>query len=482
MPLLLGLTASSAAPRLPLADASAASLVGTLLTGASPEARNMLAAALARDPGLALWAVCRCHVLGGGERRTVAELAAWLVDAPRSALGEGLETTIRPLDDPALTERCATMAGSAIAVAKLAAEAAGPDEAERAYLFGLLHDAPAWMSLGGGAVQREDWLPGWLVRDLSCRGQSQESAQCAAVSCVARAIASLATSADGSPSQIDPSAAWLATVPGIADWLPALIARLERWQSLESAFQHTLEAEKLASLAELAAGAGHEINNPLAVISGRAQMLIRDERDPERRHALAAINAQALRVHEMIADMMLFARPPAPKLAPVDAAEVVRSVIQSLQARAGETEIEFACDLPREPLWIDADRTQLIVALKALCENSLDAIGRRGRIEIIVRSSGESVPRQFALAPDPRPPVPTSVELIVRDNGPGIPPEVLRHIFDPFYSGRSAGRGIGFGLSKCWRIVTNHRGTIQVESTPGEGAVFTIRLPSAGVT
>ncbi len=81
---------------------------------------------------------------------------------------------------------------------------------------------------------------------------------------------------------------------------------------LRCAFDAALEAEKLEALAEFAAGAGHEINNPLTVISGRAQLLLRDEKDPERRRTLALIRAQAVRVNEMIADMRLFARPPEP--------------------------------------------------------------------------------------------------------------------------------------------------------------------------
>jgi signal transduction histidine kinase len=247
-------------------------------------------------------------------------------------------------------------------------------------------------------------------------------------------------------------------------------------QSLEGAFQQTLEAEKLSSLAELAAGAGHEINNPLAVISGRAQMLIADERDPERRHALAAINGQAHRVHEMIADMMLFARPPEPKLAAVDVAEIVRRVIESLRSRAAEAEIELACELPPQPLVVEADSTQLTIALKALCENSLEAIGRNGKVEVIARTTRPD--EQSSLAPGPRPRTPR-LELTVRDNGPGIPPDVRPHVFDPFFSGRAAGRGIGFGLCKCWRIVTNHGGAIEVESTPGTGTVFRIVIANS---
>src|SRR5262245_21085375 len=87
-------------------------------------------------------------------------------------------------------------------------------------------------------------------------------------------------------------------------------------------FEARLEREKLAGLMELAYGAGHEINNPLANIAARAQTLLEDERDPERRRKLQAIHRQAMRAHEMIADLMLFARPPKLELAPADLRQI----------------------------------------------------------------------------------------------------------------------------------------------------------------
>jgi signal transduction histidine kinase len=94
-----------------------------------------------------------------------------------------------------------------------------------------------------------------------------------------------------------------------------------------------------------------------------------------------------------------------------------------------------------------------------MCRNAMEAIGREGTIELSADVDGHEV------------------RLHVSDDGPGIPPEERRHIFDPYYSARQAGRGLGMGLSKAWRIVTNHGGRIEVESEPGEGAAFTIVLP-----
>ena len=111
-----------------------------------------------------------------------------------------------------------------------------------------------------------------------------------------------------------------------------------------------------------------------------------------------------------------------------------------------------------------ADRVQLGLALRAVCANALEALGAGGHLGVEVR-----------------PPVAdaTEVAIVVRDDGPGIAETQRRHLFDPFYSGREAGRGLGFGLSKCWRIVTDHGGRVEVESEPGRGATFTILLPAA---
>ena len=146
-----------------------------------------------------------------------------------------------------------------------------------------------------------------------------------------------------------------------------------------------LERQKLDALKELAYGASHEINNPLANIAARAQTLLRDEVHPERRRALEAIHQQALRAHEMIADLMLFARPPQLVIEQVDIVQRVRDVVQNITAEATERQIEFRLVLPDEPFEVPADGEQLTVAIKAVCVNALEAIGREGQVSITVR-------------------------------------------------------------------------------------------------
>jgi signal transduction histidine kinase len=246
---------------------------------------------------------------------------------------------------------------------------------------------------------------------------------------------------------------------------PSTADKLVRLAELESRFQRALEDEKLEAMAEFAAGAGHEINNPLTVISGRAQLLLRDEADPERRHALALISAQAMRVYEMIADMMLFARPPRPELQQVELIALLDGAVADLATRCKRQDVAIRRTGDAGPILLDADPVQLNVAMRAICQNSLEALQGGGHIEIEVERENKT----------------PGVKIRIRDDGPGLMPEERRHAFDPFYSARQAGRGLGLGLSKAWRIITNHAGRIDLESEPGHGAIVTILLPTPGV-
>ena len=248
-------------------------------------------------------------------------------------------------------------------------------------------------------------------------------------------------------------------------------------------FSAALEAAKLEALYQFAYGLSHEINNPLANISTRAQTLLASERDPERRRKLATIVQQAFRAHEMIADLMLFARPPALRKEPVDLAKLADTVVAELQDQAHEQGTRLSRTGDGGPLVVTVDPTHIAVALKALVQNALEAVRTGGAVEVeAIRSTEYSVPGTLESNPKSKIRAPTPVghlKLIVSDTGPGIPPEIRLHIFDPFFSGREAGRGLGLGLSKAWRIVQLHGGSIEVENQPGSGAKFTIALPGA---
>lgn len=226
-------------------------------------------------------------------------------------------------------------------------------------------------------------------------------------------------------------------------------------------FSERLEQEKLAALYQFAYGLSHEINNPLTNISARAQALLSSEKDPNRRRTLATIHLQALRAYEMIADLMLFARPPTPRLEPVDLGDLIDSLIAEWQSEAEAQNTEFVWEPPANPICLHADPTQLAVAIGAIIRNGLEALANGGQVTIALSAGPEA-----------------EAVISIGDNGPGITPDVRRHLFDPYFSGREAGRGLGLGLSKCWRIIEQHHGKITVESPAEGGALFQIALPT----
>ncbi|WP_417384373.1 two-component system sensor histidine kinase NtrB [Gimesia sp.] len=223
-----------------------------------------------------------------------------------------------------------------------------------------------------------------------------------------------------------------------------------------------LNTDKLEAMAEFAAGAGHEINNPVATIAGRVQMLLKQETDPERRQSLATIGGQAYRIRDMIGDAMLFGRPPAPHPAAVNLSKVVDDVQQSLSEVIHSSGILLTVELPGTTcLW--ADETQLKVVISNLILNCLNVLEAGGQICISAEETTvDTIPM---------------LHLQVRDNGPGLSEQEQEHLFDPFFSARQAGRGLGFGLSKCWRIVDLHGGQIEAETSPGRGVTFHLFWP-----
>ena len=241
----------------------------------------------------------------------------------------------------------------------------------------------------------------------------------------------------------------------------------ELWRRItfrdEPDFQRKLHQEKMASLKQLAYGASHEINNPLANIASRAQTLLLDEHDEQRRRKLEAINQQAFRAHEMIADMMLFAHPPKPEITATDANELIEQVIREIEPTAEQQGTKLVWQATGEAN-IQADSTQLAVAIKALVQNALEALRESGQITISI--SPDSAADYLVIA--------------VSDDGPGIHSEHQAHLFDPFFSGREAGRGLGFGLSKAWRIAELHRGSLMAKNRTPQGALFELRIPYAG--
>lgn len=253
--------------------------------------------------------------------------------------------------------------------------------------------------------------------------------------------------------------------PGGVD-LGLLARRCSLAEELQRRWRETLSEAKVAALRQFAYGLSHEINNPLANISTRAQGLLRGERDAAKRESLQKIIDQARRAHEMTADLMFYAHPPAPVLRDVDLAQLIRLAVEREAGLARSRRIEVRDSSHGGALKAMADREMVVEALRALIRNAVEAIGCDGRVLVSgreVRGVGEA----------------ECVLIEVGDSGPGLSDEAARHAFDPYYSGREAGRGLGVGLCRVAAIAAVHGGKVTLKGGPA-GCLASLRIPVGG--
>jgi two-component system, NtrC family, sensor histidine kinase HydH len=220
------------------------------------------------------------------------------------------------------------------------------------------------------------------------------------------------------------------------------------------------EAERLAAAGELAAGVAHEIRNPLAAIVNATTLLGSEESltREERASTLSAVKKEARRLNRILSDFLVFARPREPKRLPADIREVVDHVsalIREDPGRARRVDVEVQVDPEVPSFAFDADQMSQVLWNIAL--NGVEAIDGRGRLSITVGLRA------------------ATVAIVIRDTGRGISTDEGRHVFEPFYSRKQGGTGLGLTIAR--RIVAAHGGRIEVESAPGQGTEFTILLP-----
>ena len=233
-------------------------------------------------------------------------------------------------------------------------------------------------------------------------------------------------------------------------------------------FDDTVREGRLAAMRELAYGAGHEINNPLANIAARAQALLLDEVDPERRRRLATIVDQAFRARDMIGGLMVFARPPRPQPSLVELGQLVNDVLANAQTMAAVRHARLEYSAPAEAVDAWVDGAQVSEAIRALVINALEAVDPGGNVTLTL----EPIQKD-----DPSAPTLSVIKIV--DNGRGMDEETARRALDPFFSGREAGRGIGLGLSKAWRLIDTNGGVLELETHMGGGTCVMLRLPKS---
>jgi signal transduction histidine kinase len=240
-----------------------------------------------------------------------------------------------------------------------------------------------------------------------------------------------------------------------------IIMVLERARSDSERLHARLrEAERLATAGELAAGMAHEIRNPLAAILN-ATALLTDETGltpDERASTLAALRTEARRLNRILSDFLQFARPQEARRSPGDIREVVQhvsSLIRGDRSRAPRVDVRVAID-PSVPHFA-FDRDQVIQVLWNVALNAVEAMNGRGRLWLEVnRQNGD-------------------VALSVSDTGAGIPAENLSRVFEPFYTGKPNGSGLGLTIAE--RIVGAHGGRIEIDSEVGRGTRVTLLFP-----
>ena len=229
-----------------------------------------------------------------------------------------------------------------------------------------------------------------------------------------------------------------------------------------------MQSDKLAALGKMAAGVAHEINNPLAVIlqkTGWIQDLL-DEDDlkgsanfQEFRASVAKIEEHVERARKVVHNMLGYARRMEPRMEDVRVNETINQTIDILENFARNNTIDIQTDLAEDIPVIGGDQAQVQQVILNLVTNAIDAIGKDGTVTVRSRRTKNEI------------------RVTVADTGPGIPENVQRMIFDPFYTTKSAGKGTGLGLWISYNIIEKMGGRITVKSREGEGAEFTIQLP-----
>jgi len=231
-----------------------------------------------------------------------------------------------------------------------------------------------------------------------------------------------------------------------------------------------LQAEKMSSIGVLAAGVAHEINNPLSSVAGYAEALLRRFRDEEAINAnplleefpkyLEVIIRESYRCKGIIDCLLSFSRKSDGSICKVDINGVLNEVLELIRIKSRYDKVDIVTNLESNLPPVDGDPAGLRQVCMNLLINAHQAIKGSGLVEIVTTKENEQM-----------------ISISIRDNGCGIRKDAIDQIWDPFFSTKEVGQGIGLGLAVTYNIVKRHGGDISVESQTNEGSRFTVRLP-----
>ena len=225
--------------------------------------------------------------------------------------------------------------------------------------------------------------------------------------------------------------------------------------------QQIAQADKLAALGELSAGVAHEINNPLGIILGYTQLLLKEQSGFE--EDLKTIEKHVKNCRDVVSDLLSFSRKGSTEMSRLDVTKVINDVIKFLSNHTDFRNVGIILNLSqKEALMVNGNEQELAQVLINLMINACHAVEKKGRIEISTEKSNDN-----------------RIFIEVKDNGTGIRKKHFSRIFDPFFTTKPVGQGTGLGLSVGYGIIRRHGGEITARNRKEKGAAFTISLPAA---
>ncbi len=253
-------------------------------------------------------------------------------------------------------------------------------------------------------------------------------------------------------------------------WTRTLEQRVEqKTRELKRAHEHALHTEKMASIGKMAAVLAHEINNPLSGILTYAKLLRKwiDSTDGGKNHrqdicdSLELIASESRRCGDLVKNLLTFSRTTPINLQLTNLNQVIDRSSRLIQHQLDLAGIQVQSDLDPELPLLVCDGAQIEQVLLALMMNALDAMPQGGNLWVTTKLRRED----------------NAVRIVIRDDGCGIPPEILPRLFEPFLTTKETGRGVGLGLAISRSILERHNGDIEVQSEVGRGTTFTVTLP-----
>jgi signal transduction histidine kinase len=217
----------------------------------------------------------------------------------------------------------------------------------------------------------------------------------------------------------------------------------------------------LASLGEMTAGIAHEVNNPLGSILLYSELLLASDVPPQVKKDLKIIHEEAKRATKIMTDLLIYGRRTKPQVRRVNLNGLVKKVLEMRRYQHKVQNIKVTVQLADAPLYVKGDSSQLMQVFMNIVLNAEDALREHKGGSIIVNTQANT---RWA-------------KVLISDDGPGIPEDLINQIFYPFFTTKPIGEGTGLGLSICYGIVTAHNGLIRAENNTMGGATFVVELP-----